>query len=64
MGDVHMGREGFITKRNVILILICIALVICLVIYRINNGDKDANPDKNVVTSGGKSCCLDLSFNR
>ena len=52
MGDVHMGREGFITKRNVILILICIALVICLVIYRINNGDKDANPDKNVVTAG------------
>lgn len=47
-----MGREGFITKRNVILILICIALVICLVIYRINTGDKEANPDKNVVTTG------------
>lgn len=47
-----MGKEGFITKRNVILILICIALVICLIIYQFKTTDKETNPDKNVVTTG------------
>ena len=57
-----MHKESFITKRNVILILICMALVICLIIYRFKTMDKETNPDRNVVTAGQVARAVSLIY--
>lgn len=37
-------------KRNVILILVCMALITFLVVYKLTTSQSETNPDKNVVT--------------
>lgn len=57
-----MGKESFIIKRNVILILICIALVVSLIVYQIKTANKETNPDKNVVTAGQVARAISLIY--
>ena len=57
-----MGKESFIIKRNVILILICIALVVSLIVYQIKTANKETNPDKNVVTAGQVARAVSLIY--
>lgn len=59
---MKLGKEVFSNKKNVILVLICIALIACLVVYKLTSSSDDENPDKNVVTAGQVARSISLLY--
>lgn len=57
-----MDKHSFTNKRNVILILVCIALVACLIIYKVLSLNDGANPDKNVVSKAQVARAVSLIY--
>lgn len=59
---MNFGKELVGRRKNVILILICIALIACLVIYKLAATKTDSNPNKNVVTIGQVARSISLIY--
>lgn len=59
---MKFSRKSFHNRKSVILVMVCMALILILAVYKLSSYKNQENPDKNVVTAGQVARSISLLY--